>query len=265
VNILDISYFQLALSFLFIILLILVSAIRKIGKQKLIIIASLRMTVQLVAAGYLLTIVFENPSWYLTAATIMIMLFFAIINIFKRSINPISNKLKIIVAGSLILGSLFTVLFFIIIIVRVFPWYSPQYFIPISGMIIGNSMTGILLGLNKMSDDFIEKRDIIENSLMLGATAKQATNDIVNKSIETSLLPTLNSMLGMGIISLPGMMTGQILSGTLPTVAIKYQIGIMLAILGAITITVIIFVLLGYKTYFNNREQLVVETKFKKN
>lgn len=215
------------------------------------------MTLQLIAAGYLLTLVFENPSWYLTTITIIVMLFFAIINIFKRSINPISKKLKLIVAGSLIVGSVFTVSFFIIAIIRVTPWYSPQYFIPIAGMIIGNSMTGILLGLNKISGDFIEKKDMIENSLMLGATAKQATKEIVNKSIETSLLPTLNSMLGMGIISLPGMMTGQILSGTLPTVAIKYQIGIMLAILGAITITVIIFVILGYKTYFNKREQLI--------
>jgi len=256
VNIIDISYLQLAISFIFIILLMVISFIRKIGKQKLILIASIRMTLQLVAAGYLLTLVFKNPSWYLTTITIIVMLFFAIINIFKRSINPISKKLKLIVAGSLIAGSVFTISFFIIVIIRVTPWYSPQYFIPIAGMIIGNSMTGILLGLNKMSGDFIEMKDIIENSLMLGATAKQATKEIVNKSIETSLLPTLNSMLGMGIISLPGMMTGQILSGTLPTVAIKYQIGIMFAILGAITITVIIFVMLGYKTYFNKREQL---------
>ncbi len=255
-NIIDISYLQLAISFIFIILLMVISFIRKIGKQKLILIASIRMTLQLVAAGYLLTLVFKNPSWYLTTITIIVMLFFAIINIFKRSINPISKKLKLIVAGSLIAGSVFTISFFIIVIIRVTPWYSPQYFIPIAGMIIGNSMTGILLGLNKMSGDFIEMKDIIENSLMLGATAKQATKEIVNKSIETSLLPTLNSMLGMGIISLPGMMTGQILSGTLPTVAIKYQIGIMFAILGAITITVIIFVMLGYKTYFNKREQL---------
>lgn len=256
-NIIDISYFQLAISFIFILILILISSIRKIGKQKLIIIASVRMTLQLVAAGYLLTLVFQNPSWYLTTITITVMLFFAIINIYKRSINPINKQLKFIVAGSLIMGSLFAILFFIIAVIRVTPWYSPQYFIPIAGMIIGNSMTGILLGLNKMSSDFIEKKDIIENSLMLGATAKQATKEIINKSIETSLLPTLNSMLGMGIISLPGMMTGQILSGTLPTVAIKYQIGIMLAILGAITITVIIFVMLGYKTYFNKREQII--------
>lgn len=256
-NIVDISYFQLALSLVFIILLIIISAVRKIGRQKLIIIASVRMTVQLMAAGYLLTLVFKNPSWYLTIITLIIMLFFAVINIFKRCSNPIGKKLKVIVAGSLIIGSVVTVSFFIFVIINISPWYLPQYFIPIAGMIIGNSMTGILLGLNKMSGDFFEKREIIENSLMLGATAKQASNDIINKSVETSLLPTLNSMLTMGIISLPGMMTGQILSGTLPSVAIKYQIAIMLAILGAITITVIIFVLLGYKTYFNKKDQLL--------
>lgn len=256
-NIIDISYLQLSICFVFIIILLGISFIKKIGKQKLIIIASIRMTLQLVAAGYLLTLVFAKPSWYLTLITVSCMLFFAILNAFHRNINPISKKLKLIMALSLGIGSLFTVFVFISIIIRVNPWYTPQYFIPISGMIIGNSMTGIILGSNKMSTEILEKRDMIENSLMLGATNKQAVKDIVNKSIETSLIPTLNSMLGMGIISLPGMMTGQILSGTPPTVAIKYQIGIALAILGAITITIIIFVTLGVKTYFNKNKQLI--------
>lgn len=256
-NIIDISYLQLSICFVFIIILVAISFIRKIGKQKLILIASIRMTLQLIAAGYLLTLVFKNPSWYLTLISVSFMLFFAIINAFRRSVNPLSNKLKLIMALSLAIGSLFTVFVFITIIVRVNPWYTPQYFIPIAGMIIGNSMTGIILGSNKISSDFLEKRDLIQNSLMLGATNKQAVKEIVNKSIETSLVPTLNSMLGMGIISLPGMMTGQILSGTLPTVAIKYQIGIALAILGAITITIIIFVTLGVKTYFNKNKQLI--------
>lgn len=117
-------------------------------------------------------------------------------------------------------------------------------------------MTGIALGANKLCSDMKEKRIMVENSLMLGATPKEATREIVNDAFDSAILPTMNNMLTMGIVSLPGMMTGQILSGTFPLTAIKYQIGIMLAILGCTAITVITFVTLGYKTFFTASQSL---------
>lgn len=94
---------------------------------------------------------------------------------------------------------------------------------------------------------------------MLGANAKQASTEIVRSSFYAAILPTINSMMGMGIIFIPGMMTGQILAGTSPVTAIKYQIAIMLGILGSVTLTVFILIHLGYKTYFNSRMQLNID------
>jgi putative ABC transport system permease protein len=87
----------------------------------------------------------------------------------------------------------------------------------------------------------------------------------VDGAFDSAILPTINSMVGMGIVFLPGMMTGQILSGTSPVTAIEYQIAIMLGILGSVALTVILFVQMGYKTFFNERDQLIVTSPLKKN
>jgi putative ABC transport system permease protein len=97
----------------------------------------------------------------------------------------------------------------------------------------------------------------IEEALILGAKPQTAIKDILNSSFDNAILPTLNSMIGMGIIFLPGMMTGQILSGISPTTAITYQIAIMLGILGSTSITVITMLKLGYRTFINSESQLI--------
>jgi putative ABC transport system permease protein len=229
---------------------------RGIKRERQIIIASTRMTIQLVIMGYILMFVFNNPSWWLTSIMIVVMISFAIYNSIKRVKYNMSYELKRIIAFAMTFGALLTATFFIIIILGVQPWFNPQYFIPISGMIIGNSMTGIALGANKLCSSIEEKRIEIENSLMLGATPAAATKEIVNNSFDTAILPTMNNMLTMGIVSLPGMMTGQILSGTFPITAIKYQIGIMLAILGSTAVSTVIFVSLGYRTFFTKDHRL---------
>ncbi|MPN32488.1 putative iron export permease protein FetB [bioreactor metagenome] len=156
-------------------------------------------------------------------------------------------------------GTLTSLFYFLFVVVRVSPWYNPQYFIPIAGMLIGNSMTGITLGVNRLVDGMTTQKALVEAALMLGAHPKVAAKSIINAAFDAAILPTINSMVGMGIVFLPGMMTGQILSGTAPTTAIEYQIAIMLGILGSVALTVIIFVQLGYKTFFNKEAQLVFE------
>lgn len=93
---------------------------------------------------------------------------------------------------------------------------------------------------------------------MLGALPKVAVKDIVDNAFDAAVLPTINSMVGMGIVFLPGMMTGQILAGLSPVSAIKYQIAIMLGILGSVSLTVIVFINFGYKTFFNKDSQLKI-------
>ena len=118
-------------------------------------------------------------------------------------------------------------------------------------------MTGINLTLNQMQTAIEDKRVNIEGSLMLGATPRMAMDKIIQDAFDTAITPTLNSIKNMGIISLPGMMTGQILGGVSPLIAIRYQIAIMTAVMSSVTICVFIFLRLGYKKFFNEEDQLI--------
>ncbi|RII33924.1 iron export ABC transporter permease subunit FetB [Clostridium chromiireducens] len=255
-SIMDLSILQLSIAYIFVIIMLIIFKSRGIRREKQILIASTRMTLQLTIMGYILMFVFRNPSWWLTSLMIIVMISFAIYNSIKRVKIKMSRELKTIIAFSLGLGSLLTATFFVLVVLNVRPWFNPQYFIPISGMIVGNSMTGIALGANKLCSDFEDKRIEIENSLMLGASPLAATKEIVNNAFDNAILPTMNNMLTMGIVSLPGMMTGQILSGTFPLTAIKYQIGILLAILGSTAVSTVLFVTLGYRTFFTKDNRL---------
>jgi putative ABC transport system permease protein len=157
----------------------------------------------------------------------------------------------------MVTGTLSCLLYFLLIIIRITPWYNPQYFIPIAGMLIGNSMTGISLGVKSLIEGMTTQKSLVEEALILGATPQMATRDIINNTFDAAIMPTINSMVGMGIVFLPGMMTGQILSGTSPTTAVTYQIAIMLGIMGAVALTVIIMLQLGYRSFFNQEDQLI--------
>ncbi|AGX45031.1 ABC transporter permease [Clostridium saccharobutylicum] len=255
-TVMNLSIFQLSIAYIFVLILLIIFKSRGIRREKQILIATVRMTLQLTLMGYVLMFVFNNPSWYLTLIMIGIMIAFAIYNSIKRVREEMSKELKRIIAYSMMFGALATATFFIIVVLKVRPWFNPQYFIPISGMIVGNSMTGIALGANKLCSDMEDKRVEIENSLMLGASPAHATREIVNGAFDSAILPTMNNMLTMGIVSLPGMMTGQILSGTFPITAIKYQIGIMLAILGSTALATVFFVTFGYRTFFTKDNRL---------
>lgn len=254
---LDLNLIQLISAYIFVVILLFIVRIRGIKKEKEILIASIRMTLQLILTGNILVYIFDNPSPIYTVLIIILMEGFAIYNIFKRVKEDISKSLKKIIALSMVIGTISSLLYFLLVVVNISPWYNPRYFIPIAGMLIGNSMTGISLGVSRLIDGMKSKKNLIESALMLGATPKMAVNNIIDNAFDSAVLPTINSMVGMGIVFLPGMMTGQILSGLSPITAIKYQIAIMLGILGSVSLTVIIFVNLGYKTFFNTNSQLI--------
>lgn len=258
-NVMDLSILNLGFAYIFVLILLIIFKSRGIKKEKDIIIATLRMSIQLTIMGYILLFVFAHPSWYLTLLMIVIMVSFAIYNAKKRVHFDMPKKLKTIMALSLMIGYSIVAIVFLFFILKVTPYFNPQYCIPVSGMIVGNVMTGLALGANKLCSEMKNKRALIENSLMLGATPQKATHEIVNAAFDSAILPTMNNMLTMGIVSLPGMMTGQILSGTFPLTAIKYQIAIMLAILGCTSISVVIFVSYGYKTFFTKNDALIDE------
>lgn len=255
-DIIDLTVWQLIPAYIFVVFVLAIVKIRGINREKEILLSSLRMTIQLVLVGYILDFLFKNKNPIYTVVALSVMEVFAVYNVFARVKRKISPELKRVISFSMAVGTVVSMLYFILVVIRLRPWYDPQYFIPLGGMIIGNSMTGITLGVDRILDGFDSRRDQIEAALMLGATPSAAAKNIVNNAFDSAILPTINSMVGMGIVFLPGMMTGQILSGTSPLTAIEYQIAIMLGILGSVSLTVIMFVMLGYKTFFNERCQL---------
>lgn len=253
----DLNLYQMLCTYGFVLVVLFIVRKRKISREKEIVVAATRMTIQLFIAGVILQYLFKNAHPALTLLVLLGMEIFAYKTIIGRIKYKLSKSLKKIVIISLAIGTLISIFYFILIIVRVDPWYDPRYIIPISGMLMGNAMTGLAISLNMLIDNITSHREEIENSLMLGATPDVATKKYVDKVFDAALLPTINSMLGTGIVILPGMMSGQILSGMSPIIAIKYQIAITIAIMGATAISIIILLELGVKTFFNKEKQLV--------
>ena len=255
-DIIKLNLMQFSLVYL---LLIIVLAIMKkchINQTRLLITASIRMTIQLVIAGLILTYIFKNPHPIFTILYLIFMIGFAIYLVLIKN-KELNKKFKFIIAVSLAGSGLIIIIFFISTIIGVHI-LNPQYTIPISGMVIGNAMTGITLGLKVFKENIENQRSKIESLINMAVTPEKILIPFVSNALETALLPTINSMLGMGIISLPGMMTGQILSGTLPMTAIFYQIAILIAISTVVCLSVFCSLFFGYKTLFNKRKQMLI-------
>ena len=263
-QVVNIGIGNLLLAYVFWLLLLLLFYKAKINKERELAIGTVRMTIQLVLIGLVLEYLFDNPSWMATILILCLMLSFAVYNVFGRTKLSLSKAMKKVVAISIVVGTCFSIFYFLLVILALQPWYDARYFIPIAGMIIGNSMSGISLGVERLVHGMINKREQIEGTLALGASPATASMEIVQDAYNAAILPTINSMMGMGIVFLPGLMTGQILAGISPNTAIAYQIAIMLAIVGSVGLSVFILVQLGYRTFFNKRAQLVAEVEGRK-
>ncbi len=247
---------QFALIYLLLLIVLYIMKKSNINQTKLLVIASFRMTVQLVLAGLVLTYILGNPHPLFTVAYIISMTTFATIRVLNKN-KELNKKFKLAIGLSLAGAGTFIVFFFVQIVVGM-DFFNPQYTIPLSGMIFGNAMTGLTLALKSFNENLKAQRNQVESLLYVGVTPKKILLPFVNNALETALLPTMNSMLGMGIISLPGMMTGQILSGTLPMTAILYQIAIMIAITTVVCLSVFSALYFGYKTLYNDRNQILM-------
>ncbi len=174
------------------------------------------------------------------------------------SINKgLNTKFKIAIAGAITVSSICVLTFFIVVVIGE-NIFNPQYVIPINGMILGNAMTGVSLGVKTFMAKIKDSKLQIEVLLNQGATPKSILMPMVNASLETALLPTMNSMLGLGIVSLPGMMTGQILSGESPSTAILYQIAVMVCISAVVCMAVFLALNIGCRTLYNTENQFTL-------
>jgi len=251
------SIFNFSLIYLLLVLVLIAMKRAGVQKVKLLILASVRMTVQLILVGFLLQYIFGNAHPVYTSIFIIVMLGFSVHRVLKGH-GKMNIRFKIITGLSLVVSGLTVLIFFVVAVVNE-NIFNPQYTIPLAGMIIGNAMTGVSLGIKTFTESLKSETGKIETLLNLGATPKQILKPFVSRGLETALIPTLNSMLGMGIIFLPGMMTGQILSGTLPTTAIMYQIAIMIAICASVCLSVFTALEFGHKTLYNKMNQIILD------
>ncbi len=156
---------RLAAGYVFVAIVLAIAARWKVGRTWEIVLATFRMTVQLVAVGYLLDLVCVRPNPWITLAVFLVMEAFAVRNVFARGRVPTPAKLRTTIIGSLAFGTVVVVFFFLLGIIAVDPWYEPRYFIPISGMLIGNSMTGIALGYDRLTSGFRANAQWIESAI----------------------------------------------------------------------------------------------------
>ncbi|AQQ51846.1 ABC transporter permease [Planococcus lenghuensis] len=248
------TYGTLALTLIFVLIPIVLSKTLNLGLERDAIIATVRSIVQLLAVGYLLEFVFEaeNPIFILLMITLMIAA--ATHNVQRKGmvIPGITAKvaLTFIVVEVLTQG--------ILLGFDIIP-ATPQYIIPISGMVIGNSMVLAILFLNRFSSEVEGRRDEIELLLSLGGTPRQAIHRRLLQAIKASMIPTLESQKTMGLVQLPGMMSGQIIAGADPIEAVQFQLLIIFLIMTNAAVTSAMLGFLSYPALFNSRMQLTKE------
>ncbi len=224
---------------------------QKLKLEKEIIIGVVRAIIQLIIVGYILEYVFGFESPVFTTVLLLFMLFNAAFNAAKRG-KAIKNGF-IISFLSITIGALVTLI--ILVLSRTIKYESYQI-IPVSGMIISNAMVALGLCYKQLISDFKNKREEVETKLSLGADILPSSIEIIRDSIKTGMLPTIDSAKTLGIVSLPGMMTGLILAGAPPMEAIKYQIMVTFMLLSTTSIASFIACYLSYRNFFNNRKQL---------
>lgn len=147
----------------------------------------------------------------------------------------------------------------LLVIIRVHPWYEAQYAIPLLGMILGNTLTGVSLGIERMTQELTADRGRVEMSLALGATRWEAAQDAARQAVCAGLIPTLNQMAVVGIVSLPGMMTGQVLAGQSPLQAVRYQIVVMFLLAASTGLGTVGAVMLTYLRLFTPEHRFAAE------
>jgi putative ABC transport system permease protein len=227
-----------------------------LGMHKRLAVAATRTVLQLTMVGYVLVYVFSADAPWLVMLSFGLMTFAASRAAVARSSRRfrgvyLSSFITLLITATLTTGVVTQV------VIGVEPWYRPQYVIPLLGMVLGNSLTGISLCLDHLLETLDERRDRIECALALGATSWEAARGSLRDAVRRGMIPIINAMTVAGIVSLPGMMTGQILQGADPMSAVAYQIVVMFMLAAATALGGMITVLLVFRRLFNERHQLL--------
>ncbi|ALP54397.1 ABC transporter permease [Candidatus Tenderia electrophaga] len=254
------SWWDVAIAALLVLLLAGLSVWQRLALHKQILIAGVRTVVQLALVGLILELIFADARLLWVVLMAVVMLAVAGYETMARQTRRLGGGWAYGIGTVSLFTSSFTVaLFALLVIIGNEPWYQPQYAIPLLGMMLGNTMNGIALSLDRLMSMAWQQRAVIEQRLMLGQHWQEAISELRVEAMRAGMIPTINAMAAVGVVSLPGMMTGQILSGTAPIEAVKYQIMIMFMVAAGAGFGTVVALHLGARRLFDERQRLRLE------
>jgi putative ABC transport system permease protein len=254
-SIIALSWIDLALASALVLVAMAISAWQRLGLVRGFAIGAVRAVVQLVAVGYVLAFLMATRRWYLVLLTLLVMLVAATITATERQKKGRAG-LFMISGTAMLIGAGLTLTYVDAVVLRLRPWYDPQYLIPLFGMIIGNAMNGAALAADRMNSEMELRRGEVEAYLALGASPARASAEAMRRALVAALMPTLNGLMVVGLVSLPGMMTGQVIAGQSPVTAVRYQIVVVFMLAGAVALTSLLVALWYRRSFFTPAEQL---------
>ncbi len=229
----------------------------RLGLEKRLAVSAFRTTVQLLLIGQVLNILFARGDFLFVAGVSLLMLLVAGREVSARQNRRIRGVQGWLLGTGAMFVSSFTVAYIALaVIIGNEPWYAPRYAIPLLGMLLGNTMNGIALSMDRMTETIWQQRQVIEQRLLLGQSGAEATAEIRRQALRSGMIPIINAMAVAGLVSLPGMMTGQILGGSSPMDAVKYQILIMFLIAAGTGFGVMVAIWQLRRNLFDDRERL---------
>ena len=228
-----------------------------LGVERGLVVGLIRATAQLLLIGLVLKVLFQTVMLWLVALVALVMLSVAGWEVFSRQQRTLAGSSGWMVgAVSMFISSFVIAVLALTVIVGPDPWYHPQYTIPIMGMLLGNTMNGVSLSLDRLIDTLAREREHVEARLLLGQSWRLASRDYRRAALRSGLMPVVNAMAAAGLVSLPGMMTGQILAGSPPLEAVKYQLLILFLIVAGTGFGALAAVELGSRRLFDERDRL---------
>ena len=258
------SYFDVALAAALILINAIVSIALRLRMERSLLLASVRTTVQLLLVGFVLQWVFAVDQWYVVVAMLLVMTLVAGYTAAARNERRFAGMWISTLLSMGISSWIITAYALLVVLRGIDQWYQPQYAIPLMGMVLGNTLNGISVGLSTLTSELAQRRGEIDTALSLGATRYEAALPILRQAIRLGMTPIINSMMVVGLVSLPGMMTGQLLSGTSPIEAVKYQIMIMFLVASATALGTVGVVALSYLHLFSSDHQFLFHALQKK-
>lgn len=247
---------DVAISLVLMAAVIILSFRHKLGLEKELIVGSIRTFVQLLAVGYVLRFVFSLEHPVPVLLMLLVMMAAAVYNgIRRQSMQFVGMVVVMGISIGVVTSAVMAIL--IAFVIRVTPWYQPQVIIPISGMAIAASMNAATLAINRFTSDLSQRKKEVEAALALGSSPRTAVQPLLRAASKAAMLPSINALMIVGIVQLPGMMSGQILSGVEPVQAVNYQIVIMYMIAAAAAFTSYAILFQSCRRFFTPREQLL--------